>query len=132
MATDLLTQVVTHAQCAHAALDAAHAELTKQASTAAAVKAAIPGVVDALVRHKRIDPHDREKAAAALADPLQLLQIVTLTADPDRTIEPRPLGAPGPTAAPEKQAGDRAYAGERTGRPTAADDAFERAILGPR
>lgn len=127
---DLLTQVVTHAQCAHAALDAAHAELTKQAAAKTAVDAAIPGIVETLVQHKRIDPGDREKAAAALADPVKALEILKLAADPNRTVEPRPLGTAGPAAGPEKRADNRSYAGERTGRPTAADHAFEAALFG--
>lgn len=42
----------------------------------AAAKALIPEVVEVLVQHERIKDNERDKAAAALADPVQALEIL--------------------------------------------------------
>ena len=129
MATDLRHIVLEHIKCAHAALDVANKELIKLAEQRKEVAALIPEVVEALVKHDRIDPSQREKAAALLADPVQVLKILVKTADVNNTVKPKALGTP---TGPEKTTGStRArYTGERTSEKTAADLAFERALLG--
>lgn len=92
-------KVLEHIQVSHLAIEKTAAELEKTAAQLAAVKAAqakaaelIPQVVEALVRHSRVDPAVREKLAAALADPAQAMGILLQTADPANLFGHRPLG----------------------------------------
>ncbi len=48
--------------------------------TAAAVAALIPACVEELVANGRIEPHQREKAAAMLKDPVKAIQLLTKVA----------------------------------------------------
>lgn len=105
-ATDLQDLVLEHIQASHAALDTAKTQLEKAAADKAAFEAGLPAVVEALVRHQRILPEAREKLAAALRDPAQLLEIMLKVADPAVTTAPARLG--GPAAPAVKRAADQA------------------------
>lgn len=126
---DLRETVLQHIQCSHAALEAANTQLTKVAEVQKQAAELIPQVVEELVKHDRIDPAQREKAAELLKDPVQALKILLKTADANNTVKPKALGTP--TGA-EKVAGASRprYTGERTSEKTAADLAFERTLLG--
>ncbi len=130
MATDFRTTVLEHIKCSHAALDAANVEFTKLAEQRKAADALIPDVVEALVKNERIEPSQREKAAEMLKDPVKVLQVLQKAADANNTTKPKALGAPAPGAEKTAGAGRPRYTGERTSEKTAADVAFERALLG--
>lgn len=71
--------------------------------TAAAVEALIPGCLDALVENERIEPHQREKAAALLRDPVKVIEILTKVAK-HRNHSENSLGTSTPSST-DKQAG---------------------------
>lgn len=121
--------ILEHIKCSHAALDAAVADLTKYAEAEKRAADLIPAAVDALIKHERIDPADREKAAAALKDPARVLEILVKTADAANTIRPKAMG--GPAGGEKTAAAARPrYVGERSAEKTAADLAFEKALMG--
>lgn len=91
---DFVEMVLDHIACSHAALDKAHDFMQKQAAVSQQVEELIPEVVEALIKHERIDPSQREKAAALLRDPVQALKILIKTADVNQTIRPKSMGAP--------------------------------------
>ncbi len=70
--SDFRTTVLQHIQCSHAALDAANVALTKTAEQRKQADSLIPAVVDALIKHDRIEPGQREKAAEMLKDPINV------------------------------------------------------------
>jgi hypothetical protein len=120
-------QVLDHVRLTHTALDKANEELTKQAAARQEAAKLIPEVVEELVRHERISPADREKAAQVLADPVGLLQTLKKAADPGHTVRPKPLGAPGAAKEASAQASlTDPYVGRRTSEKKASDLAFER------
>jgi hypothetical protein len=126
---DFRESVLEHIKCSHAALDVANTELTKQAQIQQEYEAGIEGVVDALIKHERLDPSMREKAAQLLKDPRQMQKILLKAADTQVTVKPKAMGTP---TGPEKRASDSRprYTGERTSAPSAADDRFAEALLG--
>lgn len=126
---DLRETVLEHIKCSHAALDAANTELTKKAEAEKAAQALIPEAVEALIKHDRIDPAQREKAAEILKDPAQVLKILIKTADSNNTVKPKAMGTP---TGETKTAGATRprFTGERTSEKTAADLAFERTLFG--
>jgi hypothetical protein len=91
---DFVEMVLDHIACSHAALDKAHEFMQKQASVEKQIEELIPEVVEALVKHERIDPSQREKAAALLRDPVQALKILIKAADVNQTIRPKSMGVP--------------------------------------
>lgn len=128
MADSLQEQVLRHVQCSHAALDAANTALEKTAAEKKAAAAIIPEVVEALVRFDRIDPAQREKAAAALADHATTLQILLKTADVNNTVTQK-IGTPAGPGTKEASTKLR-YVGQRTSEKTAADAAYEKHLTG--
>jgi hypothetical protein len=81
-----------------AVVEKAAAADAERATTDAAVTAAIPGAVEALVQHGRIEPGQAEKCAALLKNPVRVLEILTKVAghrnDAERTAQETRLGAP--------------------------------------
>lgn len=123
-------KVLETIQISATALDKAEAELNVKRAADVKVAAMIPTVVDALIANERIDPADREKAAAALADPARALEILLKTADVNNTIRPRQLGT---AVVTEKTAGaydslNDPYVGRRTAEPRESDRAFLRGL----
>ncbi len=121
-------QVLAHVQCTHAALEVAKTEMDRARTQNEKVAALIPQVVEALVRHERIEPGQREKAAALLADPVAALELLINTADVSKTTKPAAIGGPVEKAA--SVTGRARFAGERTGVPGQAEENFRRAFLG--
>lgn len=121
-------KVLETIQLSATALDKAEHELGVKRAADAKVAALIPSVVDILIANERIDPADREKAAAALADPARALEILIKTADPNNTIRPRQLGA----AVQEKKASydslNDPYVGRRTSEEKESDRAYLRGL----
>lgn len=131
MPADFRQQVLEHIKCSHAALDAANTELTKVAEQQKQAEELIPQVVDALIKHERIEPGQREKAAELLKDPVNALKVLLKTADTTQSVKPPAIGAPDPTkTAGVVPQGRPRYTGERSSEKTAADIAFEQALLG--
>ncbi len=129
---NLNEKVIEHIKCSHAALDTAKVELEKAAAAKAAAEALIPAAVEALIQHARIDPNDREKAAALLRDPAGALTLLIKTADVSRTVAPRAIGSPQQAPSTTATAPRPRYTGEKGSEKTAAAIAFEEKILGPR
>lgn len=133
---DLAAEVLDHIQCSHAALDAAKAQLDKQAADqkAEATKKAelIPKAVQALIEHRRIGPERAKMAEELLADPVKALEILINVADPGQTTDPRALGRPQEKAASDaskitKRAG---YVGERQDETSESWQRFKEILLG--
>lgn len=123
-------KVLETIQLSATALDKAEAELNVKRAADVKVAALIPSVVDALIANERIDPADREKAAAALADPVRALEILIKTADVNMTIRPRQLGTAVTT---EKKANaydslNDPYVGRRTSDERESDRAYLRGL----
>lgn len=114
--------VVDYIECVHQTLEQASRELAQKEAELALTKTAsarvqelIPQAVEALIQNERIDPADKVKAAAKLADPVALLEILIKTADPNNTIRPRQLGAAVRQKDGQKEASDYSnHAGRRT------------------
>jgi hypothetical protein len=124
---DLNEKLLDYVQCSATALEVAEKELTVKRAADQKVAALIPAAIEALIANERIDPADREKAAAALKDPARVLEILIKTADVNNTIRPRTLG----TAVQEKKAGaagvsslDSPYVGRRTSEVRESDKVF--------
>lgn len=101
MEPELYAEVADYLRCADAAVTAAGKELAtvKQAAdmqktASAALPAKIAAAVEELIKHKRIAPEDREKAAAALQDHGRTVDVLTNTADTTRSIAPKEPGRP--------------------------------------
>lgn len=89
---------------------AAEAEQIKQA-TDQAVAELIPGVVETLIQHKRIDPLQKAAAEQALQDPVKALQILQKVAAHRNQAEVPAMGQPTPSSAGQvKQASRRELA----------------------
>lgn len=111
------------------ALDKAEQELAVKRASDEKVAQLIPSAIDALIKFERVDPADREKAAAALRDPARVLEILIKTADINNTIRPRQLG----TTVQEKKAGaydslNDPYVGRRTSEERESDRAYLRGL----
>lgn len=72
----LAERVVDYIGYSDAAMEKAAAFQRDAAEKQAAAEALIPRVVDVLIEHERIKPTERDKAAAALKDPVQVLAIL--------------------------------------------------------
>lgn len=123
MSIDVSQEFLEHAQVAHAALDLANAELTKQAATQKRAHDLIPQVVQELLKHNRILPQQEKEAMEALKDPERAMQILLKAANPNQTTQAQSLG--GPENGQQKQAN---YPGQRTSTPRESDLAYERAL----
>jgi hypothetical protein len=130
MATTFNEQVLEHVKCSHAALDAANTELSKQAAAKQAAQALIPGVVEALVKHERISPADREKAATLLSDPVTALNILLKTADPNETVRPKPIGTSAAKETEKTANYNPNYCGQRTSAEKPSERKFRESVLG--
>jgi len=125
---DLNEKLLDYVQCSATALEVAEKELAEKRAADQKVASLIPAALEALIANERIDPADREKAAAALKDPARVLEILIKTADVNNTIRPRTLG----TAVQEKKAGagsgvsslDSPYVGRRTSEVRESDKVF--------
>lgn len=127
-------------QAAEAAIEKAAAERKAYQEKRAAAEARLPGVLDKLILHRRIDPADREKAAAKCLDPVGVLEILELAADPAVTIDPPQAGTPVKAAGQNGHAGGQNgrngwqshpnYVGARRPEKSAADHAYEARLRG--
>jgi len=125
---DLNEKLLDYVQCSATALEVAEKELVEKRAADQKVASLIPAAIEALIANERIDPADREKAAAALKDPARVLEILIKTADVNNTIRPRTLG----TAVSEKKASagggvsslDSPYVGRRTSEVRESDKVF--------
>lgn len=81
-----IVSMVTHT---NAVVKEANAIVRQQEKTAAAVDAAIPACVKALIDNDRIDPREADKFAAALRDPVQAIQLMTKMAATRNAVEAR-------------------------------------------
>jgi hypothetical protein len=124
---DINNKVVEHIKVSHEALAIADNELKKQAEKARAYEKLIPDVVEALVKHERIDKRDAEKAAQVLRDPAEALKILARTADTTDTVRPRALGHAAKSAA--KSSGNGNFCG-RVSDASQADEELRRRWLG--
>lgn len=132
---NLNDQLLDYVQCSATALDVAEKELSEKRAADVKVAALIPQALEALIANERIDPADREKAAAALKDPARVLEILIKTADVNNTIRPRTLGT---ATGSEKKASASAngtfdslnspYVGLRTSQEKESDRAFMRGL----
>ncbi len=133
MPNTLNDQLLDYVQCSATALDVAEKELSEKRAAEVKVAALIPAAIEALIANERIDPADREKAAAALKDPARVLEILIKTADVNNTIRPRTLGT---ATGSEKKAGANTaydslngpYVGLRTSQEKESDRAFMRGL----
>lgn len=103
-------KVIEHIGYSSAGLQKAAAALAAQEAQQQKAAGLIPAAVDALVSGERIDEDQREKAAAALADPVKCLEILTKVAV-HRNASERALGQPVPGDGQTKtaSAGDGQY-----------------------
>lgn len=83
------------------------------------VKQLIPQVVDALVQNGRLQDKDREKAAAALQDPVRALEIM-INVSQHRAPEESGLGKPSTKQASAADA-DLYYGGVKSGKERPSD-----------
>jgi hypothetical protein len=116
-------KTIDYVQCVEAALAAAGAQLNEKQASDSKIADLIPKAVDALVQFERVDPADREKAAAALSNHAKALEILIKAADVNRTVRPKALGKS------EKQAGtfesmNDPYVGRRTTSERESDRRF--------
>jgi len=86
-------KVIEYIGYSAAALEKAAAAMTQQEAQQQKVAEFIPTAIDALLSGERIDEDQREKAAAALADPVKALEILTKVAV-HRNASERALGTP--------------------------------------
>ena len=106
-------------------------ELQKYAAERAAVDKLIPRVIDALVEHERIEPHEREKAATVLRIPENMAAILIKTADPRLSLRRAPMGAPEPTTKQAAASGGADYDKPRLQpKMSKADEAYRRVMEG--
>ena len=87
-------QQLQYIQMTQAALAEAKKQIDVYRTKEAAVQQLIPKVVEALIQHRRIEPQTREKAASALRDPEAAMKTLIFAADPNETVNPRPIGDP--------------------------------------
>lgn len=116
-------KVVDFVEASGTALAQAGEALEKQAAQQQACDELIPGVVDALASNGRIEPHEKEAAAAVLKDPVKALQLLTKVANHRNDAEQLQLGKPNgqeKTAGFEDAASSPYAGGRRTGN-TLAD-----------
>jgi hypothetical protein len=128
-------------------IDRLKGELQKAAALQAQyekAKTLIPETVEAMVQFQRIHPEAREKMAALLADPEQMMKLLKRAADADDNIRTRPMGQPEPQPAPSggghtnghvKRASDQRFTGTSLGqsareREAAAVADYRRALTG--
>lgn len=107
---ELVKVSAAHAERSKAEITRLKKEAAAQQALQKQAEALIPSVVEALVAHGRIAPEQREKAAAALANPVRTMELFRQLAahQPNDTI--------GRPVAGEKQANTRQRAiGERGG-----------------
>lgn len=107
------------------------AMLVEKQATADKCAKLIPLVVQALIEHERIGPHEKEAAEKVLTDPARVLEILIKTAAHRNSTERTQLGKPAET---QKSANNYSslndnYVGRRT-RPQKAESdlAFERKL----
>jgi hypothetical protein len=86
-------KVIEYIGYSSAALEKAAQDMAAREAQKTKVAELIPAAVDALVSGERIDEDQREKAAAALADPVKVLEILTKVAV-HRNASERALGQP--------------------------------------
>lgn len=109
-------KVLDYIECADTTIQRQRQQLDSLLAEKSAAAALIEQVVEQLVKHERIDPGQRAKAAQALADPAQAMEIILRTADPSCTVRPPSIGKPSKA---KEAAAQGAEAQERPGLPTA-------------
>ncbi len=134
-----IQEVLDHAHCTHTALEVAKAEREKVAADAVALEQQLvplrKAAVEAMIKHARFSADYAAEADRILHDPVLTMQLVTQLADTSHTTAPKPLGAGDrqKTAAAGSRNGlfePGNMCGIRNGRPTPADEAYERHFRG--
>lgn len=121
---EIQLKMLEHVKVSHLALDEAKTQLDKEADVKTKVAALIPATVDRLIEHGRIHPDNREKAAAALTDPVEVMRLVSSLADPAVGVR-QSVGTP--TGSTEKTAAHRGPI-DAIGRRTTADARYEQGV----
>lgn len=133
MLVEVQETALNHTRLSHAALDAAKQAMDKQAAIEKKCDELIPSVADALINNKRLDSRiTRDDVVAALRDPVRVLDILKLAADP--TVmgdQPQVLGSPvgGGSAPVTRQVKNASLAFDHRGNDTAADARYASRIL---
>lgn len=102
----------------NATMEKVAAEKAAADKVAAQVDALIPSVVDELLAHGRIEPHQKQAALAALKDPVKTLEILRKTAGHRNDAEAQALGQPVPATTKVAGAAGAPTSGESTLRPS--------------
>ena len=80
MALSPQQKFLKYIQVTGVALERAEKQAADQAEQAQKIAELIPQAVEALVRHGRIEPHQKEAAARLLIDPVKALDLLIKTA----------------------------------------------------
>ena len=86
-------KVIEVVACTDAALTKADSLISAYEKQAADAKALIPAATEALIKNESVHPDNREKLAAALANPVRVLELLIKVASHRNAAETR-LGSP--------------------------------------